>query len=54
MLDSSLPGLCFAVSVTLPQSDMVEPLLLHVDANGGIVIERDTRSENDFSEEVQE
>lgn len=54
MLDRSLPGLCFAVSVTLPQSDMVEPLLLHVDANGGIAIERDTRSENDFEEEVQE
>lgn len=49
--DRSLPGLCFAVSVTLPQSDMVEPLLLHVDPAGGIAIERDTRSENDFEEQ---
>lgn len=48
MYDSSLPGLNFAVSVTLPQSDMVEPLLLHVSTNGGLAIERDTRSENDF------
>ena len=53
MCDRSLPGLTFAVSVTLPQSDMVEPLLLRVDANGGIAIERDTRSENDFEEEQE-
>lgn len=53
MYDRSLPGLNFAVSVTLPQSDMVEPLLLRVDLNGGIAIERDTRSENDFEEEQE-
>lgn len=53
MCDHSLPGLSFAVSVTLPQSDMVEPLLLRVDTAGGIVIERDTRSENDFEEEQE-
>lgn len=50
MLDRSLPGLAFAISVSLPQSDMLEPLLLHVDAQGGISIERDQRSENDFEE----
>ena len=46
-----LDGMVFAVSVTLPQSDMVEPLLLHVDNGGGISIERDIRSENDFEEQ---
>jgi hypothetical protein len=51
MQDASLPGLAFAISVSLPQSDMLEPLLLKVDAAGGIVIERDLRSENDFEEE---
>lgn len=51
MFDKSLPGLNFAISVSLPQSDMIEPLLLHVDNAGGISIERDTRSENDFEEE---
>ena len=51
MQDSSLPGLAFAISVSLPQSDMLEPLLLKVDAAGGIAIERDLRSENDFEEE---
>ena len=51
MQDASLPGLAFAVSVSLPQSDMLEPLLLKVDAAGGIVIERDQRSENDFEED---
>ncbi|MBR4534662.1 MAG: DUF4738 domain-containing protein [Bacteroidaceae bacterium] len=50
MCDRSLPGLCFALSVTLPQSDMVEPLLLRIDPAGGLVIESDTRSENDFEE----
>lgn len=50
MQDASLPGLAFAVSVSLPQSDMVEPLLLTVDASGGISIERDLRSENDFEQ----
>lgn len=48
MLDRSLPGLAFAVSVSLPQSDMLEPLLLHVDGAGGVSIERDLRAENDF------
>jgi len=48
MLDRSLPGLVFAVSVSLPQSDMFEPLLLRIDGSGGIAIERDTRAENDF------
>ena len=48
MLDRSLPGMAFAVSVSLPQSDMLEPLLLRVDGSGGIAIERDTRAENDF------
>ena len=51
MCDRSMSGLCFAVSVTLPQSDMVEPLLLRVDPAGGISISRDTRSENDFEEQ---
>lgn len=51
MQDGSLPGLAFAISVSLPQSDMLEPLLLKVDASGGIAIERDQRSENDFEEE---
>ena len=50
MCDRSVSGICFAISVTLPQSDMVEPLLLHIDPAGGIVIEKDTRSENDFEE----
>ncbi len=54
MQDGSLPGLAFAISVSLPQSDMLEPLLLKVDANGGIAIERDLRSENDFEEEKEE
>ena len=50
MCDRSVAGICFAISVTLPQSDMVEPLLLHIDTSGGISIERDIRSENDFDE----
>lgn len=45
MLDKSLSGLCFAVSVSLPQSDMFEPLLLRVDPKGGMSITRDERSE---------
>ena len=51
MCDKSLPGINFAVSVSLPQSDMIEPLLLHIDRSGGIAIERDTRADNDFEEE---
>lgn len=51
MCDRSLPGINFAVSVSLPQSDMIEPLLLHIDRNGGIAIERDLRADNDFEEE---
>ncbi|MBQ7494517.1 MAG: DUF4738 domain-containing protein [Bacteroidaceae bacterium] len=51
MRDGALPGLAFAISVSLPQSDMLEPLLLKVDATGGISIERDQRSENDFEDE---
>lgn len=54
MQDGSLPGLAFAISVSLPQSDMLEPLLLKVDASGGIAIQRDLRSENDFEEEEEE
>lgn len=54
MFDNSLPGLCFAVSVSMPQSDMVEPLLLKVDRQGGITIERDERSDADFDEDEEE
>lgn len=43
MYDSTLPGLNFAVSVSLPQSDMLEPLLLYIDDNGAMSIKRDTR-----------
>lgn len=46
--DNSLPGLCFVASVTLPQSDMISPLLLHIGNDGAISIETDLRSENDF------
>lgn len=45
MCDKSLPGLRFAVSVSLPQSDMLEPLLLQVDGNGHISISKDERGE---------
>lgn len=45
MFDKSLSGLCFAVSVSLPQSDMFEPLLLRIDPRGGMSIVRDERSE---------
>lgn len=45
MLDKSLPGLRFAVSVSLPQSDMFEPLLLTIDPRGGMTIARDERSD---------
>ena len=50
MFDNSLPGLTFAVSVSMPQSDMVEPLLLKVDRQGGIAIERDERSDADLDD----
>lgn len=45
MCDTSQPGLRFAVSVSYPQSDMYEPFLLTFDDRGGMVMERDTRSE---------
>jgi len=48
MCDTSLPGLRFAISVSLPQSDMFEPLLMQVDANGGISITRDERGDEAF------
>ncbi len=54
MFDPSLPGLAFAVSVSMPQSDMVEPLLLHVDHQGGIVIERDERSDAALEDSIDE
>lgn len=44
MCDTSRAGLCFAVSVSLPQSDMYQPLVINIDAAGGIAIERDTQS----------
>jgi len=50
MCDRSLPGMTFAVSVSMPQSDMFEPLLLRVDANGGYVISRDERGEAELDE----
>ena len=34
----------------MPQSDMVEPLLLKVDRQGGIAIERDERSDADLDD----
>ena len=51
MCDKSLPGLRFAVSVSLPQSDMFEPLLMQVDTHGGIVISRDERGEAEFEDD---
>lgn len=51
MCDKSLPGLRFAVSVSLPQSDMFEPLLMQVDTNGGIVITRDERGEAELEDD---
>ena len=45
MCDTSQPGLRFAVSVSYPQSDMYEPFLLSFDEQGGMVMERDTRSD---------
>ena len=45
MCDKSLPGINFAVSVSLPQSDMIEPLLLHIYKDGSIAIEKDNRAE---------
>ncbi len=51
MCDKSLPDLRFAVSVSLPQSDMMEPLLMKVDTNGGIVITRDERGDEELEPE---
>lgn len=48
MCDKSMPGLRFAVSVSMPQSDMFEPLLLSIDPKGGMSIVRDERSDADF------
>lgn len=48
MCDTSLPGLRFAICVSFPQSDMFEPLLMQVDANGGISITRDERGDEAF------
>ena len=45
MCDKTLQGLRFAVSVSLPQSDMFEPLLLTIDPRGGMTIVRDERGE---------
>ena len=50
MCDTSLPGLRFAISVSLPQSDMFEPLLMQVDPSGGIVITRDERGEAELED----
>lgn len=54
MLDRTLPGIAFAVSVSMPQSDMVEPLILHVDRQGGIAIERDERSDADLEDSADD
>ena len=54
MFDPSLSGLAFAVSVSMPQSDMVEPLILRVDRQGGIAIERDERSDADLDDSSDE
>ena len=43
--DTTLEGLCFAVSVSQPQSDLYLPFILSVDANGNTAITRDNRSE---------
>lgn len=45
MCDTTLSGLRFAISVSLPQSDMFEPLLLSIDPKGGMSITRDERSD---------
>ena len=50
MCDTSQPGLHFAVSVSYPQSDMYEPFLLTFDEQGGMVLERDTRSDIEAEE----
>lgn len=50
MCDKSLPGFRFAVSVSLPQSDMFEPLLLSIDPNGGMSIVRDERSDAELDD----
>ena len=50
MCDKSLPGLRFAISVSLPQSDMFEPLLLSIDPKGGMSIVRDERSDAELED----
>ncbi len=45
MCDKSEPGLTFAISVSLPQTDMFEPLLMRVGRDGSVTFERDQRSE---------
>lgn len=54
MYDKSLPGFHFAISVSLPQSDMMEPLLMQVDTNGGIVIARDERGDEELEPEDED
>jgi len=54
MCDESQSGLTFAVSVSLPQSDMFEPLLLRIDRQGGIAIERDERSDANLEEQADD
>ena len=54
MCDKTLPGLRFAVSVSLPQSDMMEPLLMQVDTQGGIVITRDERGDAELDIEDED
>lgn len=54
MCDTSLPGLRFAISVSLPQSDMFEPLLMQVDPSGGITITRDERGEAELAPEDED
>lgn len=50
MCDTSQPGLQFAVSVSYPQSDMYQPFLLTFDEQGGMRLERDTRSDIDVAD----
>lgn len=54
MCDKTLPGLRFAVSVSLPQSDMMEPLLMQVDTQGGIVITRDERGDAELEDHEED
>ncbi len=54
MCDTTLTGFQFAVSVSLPQSDMVEPLILKVDPKGGMSISRDERSHGAPEDKIQQ